>query len=724
MITSIFFAAAVSASAASSELTFTADRIAADRVTGAAVATGNVVAVRSPYSLRSEYLAKDADGTYRFSNPTYVTTCTNKPGHTHWNITGELVYKDGDRLEVKDVWLRFYEIPVFWIPWGYYPLGTDCGFSWMPGYRSRWGAFLLTKYRYHLLGDETYSEGGSWLKAATRFDMRYKNGLAVGEDLGWGLGDFGAGSFTAYFADDKDAEDRYGFNGYAGAYNHMGFWGSDVKRERYIFTLTHDWEPTERDVVRIRGTYLSDSYFNLDFRQQSFFSLRDQWLSYNNSGVFWEHLEDSFSFGVETSGRLNDFIGMTGRLPEMYFDVNPLPLGSSPFIYESQNRIGYLTRDFAEYSAGRYSLYGTNPGPWADYSAFRADTRHAVSAPVRTLDDLLSVVPRLAWRTTYWDHTGETEYTGRKSVVEQGYSYRSIAEAGATFAARGTADIDEKWVHIVEPYLDVLGQEAWYGGLGRDCRPYVFDSLDASLAWEDQFAGRSRALPYSYYGITPGLRNAWSARDEKGTVRKVVDLDVYAAAQFNKASYTEGGDLRRLAEPGYPNYGRNGSMFAPGARLRWTPDEDTMAGIRGEYNSDDNELAYVSAFFRQKFSKDLSVRAAYDMRKHRYWDYSSTPLEYNGFAHFHIIDVGMEHTVCDWLAWGPMLRWDLRENELDSVGAWIDYLTDCLGFRFSVEYDNSFRTMDGFEYDEDWSFGFYIYLRCFGPDSGDVFASR
>ena len=29
--------------------------------------------------------------------------------------------------------------------------------------------------------------------------------------------------------------------------------------------------------------------------------------------------------------------------------------------------------------------------------------------------------------------------------------------------------------------------------------------------------------------------------------------------------------------------------------------------------------------------------------------------------------------------------------------------------------------MDGYHYDEDWSFGFYVYLRCFGADSGNVF---
>ena len=55
---------------------------------------------------------------------------------------------------------------------------------------------------------------------------------------------------------------------------------------------------------------------------------------------------------------------------------------------------------------------------------------------------------------------------------------------------------------------------------------------------------------------------------------------------------------------------------------------------------------------------------------------------------------------------------------------WIDYLTDCLGFRFIVQYENSFTTLDGYENDKDWSFGFYVYLRCFGADSSGFFGGR
>lgn len=705
---------------ASQVLTFTADRVAVDPVTKAAAATGNVVAVRSPYTLRSESLSKTADGKYVFSNPTYATTCTNELGHTHWNVTGEVEYKDFDYVVLRDAWVRFCEFSVFWLPYFYYPLDTDCGFSWMAGYTGRWGAYLMTKYRYHIAGDREYADNTWWLTGATRFDMRYKNGLAVGEDLKWNLGDFGSGKFSYYQLWDEYADREYG--GSWGA--HAANWSSDVSKDRHIITAEHRWEATERDVVRLRGSYLSDTHVASDFQRKMFFSLKNSWTTYPNSGVFWEHLEDSFSAGIEASGRLNKFYGATSRLPEVYFDVNPMPVGCLPVNYESESRVGWLRRNYAEYGSGSMSIYGTNPGPWAEYDAFRFDTYHRLTAPFRTFDDVLSVVPRIGYRGTCWSETGMTDTTGRSRAADAGSAFRSIGELGATFAARGVASVNDSWRHMVEPYVDFLAQEAWMSGLKDRARPYVFDNIDSSLTWEDQFAGRSRGLPYSYYGITPGMRNAWSVDNGRGGFSQVVDFDAYVAAQFNDASYTRGSELRRLSDPKRPNYGDGSCAFVPGARLRWTPDKDTALGVRAEYDGDDKRIAYASATWMQKVSSDWKYNASYNFRRHRYWDFSSTPDEQFGEARFHLAEIGAEQTICDWLAWGPTVSWDLRENELDRVGAWIDYLTDCLGFRFMVQYENSYATFDGYKRDDDWSFGFYVYLRCFGSDAGGMFGSR
>ena len=711
---------------AAQAMTFTADRIAADNVTKALAATGHIEAVAGPLTLRSESLSRDADGTYNFFDPTCVTTCSNAVGHTHWNVSGEVRYRENDYVLLRNVWLRFYEVPIFWLPYFYYSLGNDCGFSWMPGYVDRWGAYLLTKYTYDLAGDVQHRDSTWWLRGDTRFDLRYKQGVALGQDLSWNLGDFGAGDFQVYYAWDRDADGRFDQRGaYWDLYDN---WGSDVSENRYVISARHHWEPTERDRVSLRASFYSDSYFQLDYMRRNMFSLNEKWLTYQNSGVFWEHLEDAFAFGAEVSGRLNDFYGMVGRLPEIYFDVNPIPLLGLPVNYETENRLGYLTRGFAEYGSLRRTVYSYNPGPWAEYEAFRFDTYHRLTAPLRTCGDVLSVVPRLGYRGTYWNHSGMTDLTGWNEAQDAGALYRSIGEAGVTFSARGVAQIDDEWRHLVEPYLDVLAQEAWFSGLDGNNRPYVFDNLDASSTWEDQFAGRSRNLPYSYYGITPGLRNVWSVLTERGNVRQVLDVDLYSAIQFNETSYAGADDAHKLAEAGKPNYGKNGCALAPGVRVRWAPSQDVNLGLRAEYDSDDNRIAYASAKFAQTVTDDFNYYVKYDLRDHRQWDFSSAPYDETrmrsdefGLARLHLVEMGFEQRLCDWLAWGPNLRWDIRENELDSVGAWIDYLTDCLGFRLLVEYDNSFTTIDGREWGDDWSVGFYIYLRAFGPGSGNPF---
>ena len=711
-------------------ISFTADRIAADNVTHALAATGHIVAKSGPMTLRGESLSRDADGRFRFADPTYATTCTNAPGHTHWNVTGEVEYRDRDYVILRNTWLRFYEMPVFWLPYLYYPLETDCGFSWMPGYTGRWGAYLLTRYAYHLAGDPRHLEDTCWLEGATRFDLRYRNGLALGEDLGWNLGEFGHGSFNVYYAwdDDVDEYDGTRLADYSDSYHSLN-WESPVKRDRYAVNLRHRWEMTERDTLRLSASVLSDSSFHSDFDRAAMFGWRNPWLGYDNSGLFWEHLENGFAVGAEVSGRLNEFYGMTDRLPEIYADVNPTPVFGWPVNYESANRFGYLRRDPAEFGTGsRMSAYSFTPGPWAAYGAWRFDTYHRLTAPFKAFDDVLSVVPRVGYHGTGWSATGDDNLTGWGDAGRGGGDFRSILEGGVTFAGRGAAWIDESWRHVVEPYFDVLAQKAWLSGSGK--RPLVFDNIDASVMWEDQFAGRARNLPYSYYGVTPGLRNDWEKADERGNLRSVVDFDVFAALSFGETEFAGAGEAHELAKAGRPNYGKNACFVSPGARVRWNPDKDISLMCRGEYDSDNNRLATADAGWLHRLSDGFSYNVAYSLRDYRWWDFSSAPYDPQqmtsddfNYAKCHFVHLGFENQPIDWFAWGPFLRWDLKESELDGVGTWFDYLTDCLGFRFIVEYRNSYTRIDGFEHDEDWSFGFYIYLRAFGPASSEILSS-
>ena len=710
------------ASASGAELQVVADRIAHDRQTGAFVATGRVHAVSKPFSLLSELVRRDADGTYRFDESTLVTTCTNEAHRLHWDVTGEVEYKGENYLKVRNVVVHAWGMPVLWVPYWLYPLDEECGLRIMPGYTSRWGAYLLTKYVYRLYG--SYGPGELGFGGNTRLDLRSQNGIAAGQSLNWQLGDFGRGMFKIYYAWDQDRDsyetDRYTWHG------NDGNWGSTVPFERYGINFEHVWEVTERDLARVRLGVYSDSYFRDDFMRESLFGIKNEFLGAERNEAAWEHAEDSWFAAVSVSGPLNDFFGGAVRLPEVCIDVNPQPVFDTPVNYESQTRFGYLMRRHAEYgNSGTPLAYRFSPGPWAQYEAFRFDTYHRLSAPFKVAD-VLSVVPRLGYRGTFWSEAGLEQCDGTQGAGKSGDKpWRSVYEFGVTFAARARAQLGDRLQHVIEPYLDVLAQQVDIYGLGEGARPYVFDSLDGSGDWLDQYAGRSRNLPYSWYGLTPGVRNVLRETDEKGNSRTLLDVDFYAALQFNLTDYTPGDANHRLAaNPARPNYGKC-FQVVPGVRTSWRPTEGTALTLRGEYDAENNAIAYAAVNWAHRVSDAFSYHFGYCGRNHRLWDFASMPYDERfmgedafNWLDYQYLEAGFEHELSDAVAWGPYLRWDCRDGEFDEVGTWLELRTDCLGFRFSVAYDNEYERIDGSTHGSDFRFGFYVYLRAFGAQHG------
>ncbi len=721
-----------SATFAAEKLRVTADRIAADRATASLVASGHVVAVSTPYRLEAEHIEKDGEDHYILDDTAMLTTCTNAPDCRHWRLNGGVEYQDGEYAILRNAVLRFWEIPVLYVPYWYYPIERQEGLRMMIGYTSRWGAYLLNKYVYHIMGDRTYKEGSYYLTGNTRFDLRYENGIAAGQTFNWQLGDYGSGKFKLYYAWDQD--DRYDRHWNSSTYNWRN-WGSDVPSDRYAIELLHTLNLTERDTIRLQGAIYSDTHFSRDFLRNSFFGIRNQFVTYNDNELAWEHNESAWGTGVSISGPLNDFVAGTSRLPEWYFDVAPTPIWNLPLNYESSTRAGYLHRQYAKYGDESTSYaFRYNPGEWARYTTFRLDTYHRITTPFKVAD-VLSVVPRVAYHGTYWNNGGNTILDGIGTAGKIGESItRSILEGGITFAARGTGSLSDTWQHIIEPYADILAQKAWYSGLGSSGRPYIFDSIDASSDWFDQFAGRSRNLPYTWCGITPGIRNAFRKTDDQGVSRNILDFDIYAAFQCNSTDWTTGDRFHRLADDvGDPNYGKDSLSVYPGVRLRYFPIPDMMLLARIEYDGDSSRVATSEFVWKHRLTKAFSYRIAYQSSDFRWWDYSSSPHvasqiknhvhesdDFN-WVRYNFATISFEHELCDVIAWSPYVRWDCTRGELDEAGTWIDYRTDCLGFRLVLSYENSFTRIDGSEYDDDWNIGFYIYLRAIGPGLGSVF---
>ena len=693
------------------ELKVSADYMSGNRATGELLATGNVSAAAAPYRFHSNRVQRTVDGIYSFGEEARMTTCSNHVEHLHWELDGDFTFIQDEAVLVKDAWLKYYDVPVFWVPYWYYPLNTDYGLRVLPGYRSRWGGFLLTKYVYDLVNDgkpDAYSLG-----ASTYADYRTKNGFGVGQSVRWNLQDFGKGKISAYNAWDEDY-DRYMRRNWSGHHRNYRNWGSDVERRRYRVVLDHGAELTERDDLHVHAVYLSDSHVNRDF-----FDKDNRLESIPANEAWYEHHELSWAAGGSVSGPVNDFYGGTARLPEGWLSIEPQPVWDLPVNYESQTRAGYLNHDYARYGSSdpmfRYVPYIGTDGRGADYQAFRMDTAHRLTIPFK-LGDVFSVVPRAGYRGTYWSDSGDRDADYLKASGDG--IFRHICEVGATASARSSGWWSDRVRHTIEPYVDYSFQDVELSE-GRGRRYYAFDSYDRSTDWLDQFGFEGRGLPYNWHGVRPGIRNMIQQMDDAGVLRTLLDWDVYAAVPFETMTpYREG------VLAGYPdhdedaNYSRSGHrQIVPGTRIRWNPARDISFLTRAEYDCQNSKAAYADIVFRHRLSDSFAYHVSYIGRDQRIWGY--LPSEYSrwNYEYSNIIQVGFTHDVCDWFAWSPYIRFDCRANETDEVGAWFDLMSDCLGYRFQFAHETSYRRVDGSKEACDNRVMFFIYLRALGPGS-------
>ena len=691
------------------DLTFSGGNLTASRKTGEMTATGDIKAESGSYRFFTSSLSRSTSGVYDFGEDAMLTTCTNSLDDLHWKLTGHFIYETEKSITARNVWLYFEDIPVLWFPWAYYPLNTNYGLRFLPGYTSRWGCYFLSGYIYDIHNE--FGPGALGLGGSTYFNWRQKNGVEVGQTVRWRLGDYGRGKIKGFYAWDDDY-DRYKRHWHNSHHYNYSNWGSKVDRERYRLILEHRSDFTERDALNVQAQYLSDSHYLRDF-----FRRRNRYDSIPVNEAWYEHRENLWAAGASVSGPVNDFYAGVARLPEAWLSIEPQPIFDLPVNYESQTRAGYLNRQYAKYGSSdpmfRYMPYLGLSGRGADYQAFRADSSHRVTLPFM-VGDVLSLVPRAGYRATWWSDSGDPDTTWLNASGDA--MYRGIAEVGVTASARASAWLNDDWQHVFEPYLDYSFQDVTFG-TGKHNRNYIFDNDDGSVDWLDQFGFEGRGLPYNWHGVRPGIRNYLRRKDENGTTRAVLDTDLYAAVPFEDESYWKRGYLA-----GYPKKGENGfynrhDCVVPGFMMRFRPSNRFTFSSRTEYDVDDEKVAYADVNMKHQLTRDFSWYLGYIGRDHRIWDY--LPSEYNrwNYQYSNVIRVGFQHQVCDWFAWSPFIRWDARCNELDETGAWFDFLTDCLGFRFSVNYENGIRRVDGSKQKCDLDFGFAIYLRALGAGS-------
>ena len=327
----------------------------------------------------------------------------------------------GKYVRARNAWVYIGGVPVFYFPYYSRALGPRANnFNFIPGYRSRFGPFLLTSYNW-FLGEE--------VDGALHADYREKRGAAGGADVNLHLGRWGETTLKYYYLYDNDPEESAPD-------------GMHIPDNRQRVAFTYDAVPFTNLNLKSSLYYQSDPQLLHDFFETEY-RHNPQPATFIELNKFWSN----FSLDIYAQKRVNDFYETLERLPDVRLTGYRQQLGPTPFYYESETSGSYLYRRFMD----------TNPPVGLDYSGVRADTFHQITLPY-TAFGWLNIIPRAGGRFTYYTDTwgeGTTNNEVSRGVFNTGAEMTFKASRLWRYATNSLFQVDGLR-HIVEPSVNYV----------------------------------------------------------------------------------------------------------------------------------------------------------------------------------------------------------------------------------------------------------------------------
>ncbi len=290
----------------------------------------------------------------------FVTT-DDRAEPNHRVRAKSLTFVPGKYVEVRGATFYLGKVPLLYLPHYKRRLdGHPSYFVFDPGYRTIYGPYLLSTYRWTVRTN---------LDSALHFDWRQKRGVGGGLDLFPEFGRAGRGRLLTYYTYDN----RPGTN----------YLGRPVDPNRGRVGFEYSAFIRTNLSVRTAVKYQSDPYVIRDFFEDEY--RHDvQPKSYLEVSRLWPNL----ALDVVLHPRVNQFYQVVERLPEVTLSAPPLEVGATPLYFTSKSSVGYYQFRYADDTSDAYS-------------AFRADTFNQLTLP-KNFFGWLNVAPRAGVRFTQY----------------------------------------------------------------------------------------------------------------------------------------------------------------------------------------------------------------------------------------------------------------------------------------------------------------------------------
>ncbi len=381
-------------------LDFEGTRLQADKITyyqeyGLADAQGNVKISRDGYRLLAERISFDAennmfsaqalrtgqwpfymngieagggednasiqDATFYYGNPSPFALSVESKNIQYLNGDSESVKLDGATFRIGNV--PFFHLPGYTHYLNNAPYFLELG----GGYNSELGLHLQTTTLFPVT---------SWLRAGANFDLYSERGALIGPTAQYSydnetqkiVGAFSSG----YIKDQGDTEED--------------IYNDSIDAERGYIEWRHKHNIGERVTLTASASYWSDSEITRDFKD-------DYYYDNQNPDTFVEGVYAGDNYFVSAFGRFrpNDFQVVEERLPELRFDLLPIPLFNT----------GIYHRASASYARLRQDYDRAAPLVEEITEIDRLDLSHRIERPF-LLTDWLTLKPLAGARITHY----------------------------------------------------------------------------------------------------------------------------------------------------------------------------------------------------------------------------------------------------------------------------------------------------------------------------------
>ncbi|NQT06441.1 MAG: LPS-assembly protein LptD [Candidatus Omnitrophica bacterium] len=278
--------------------------------------------VRSnPWYGEGEVGSKVADGEYAIERG-FITTC-DLP-HPHYRIQARRIKLFiNDRIEARHLIIFIGDFPMFYFPYYVHWLNDKRPrVTILAGRNSRWGAYVLTAWRYYF---------HEWSRGYVRLDWREKKGFAEGFDYKYKLGYFGKGLLRFYYTDENHSITP-----------EESELGRGVGNKRWRVQLRHKWQIDQDTLATGEFHKVSDSLFVKDYYYLDEFDKESE--PQNYFSVI--KTRPGYNLSFLTKYRLHNFYEVVEKLPELKMNITSQRVRETDFYYTSTTSFAMLQRKF------------------------------------------------------------------------------------------------------------------------------------------------------------------------------------------------------------------------------------------------------------------------------------------------------------------------------------------------------------------------------------------